>query len=195
MLDRIRFVTGNSHKLGEARETLSRLLPDLDVIGYDGPAPIESGVTFLENAQIKARAGFTATGEPCFADDSGICVDVMGGAPGIFSAIWSGTRSDESNCKLLLAQLSDIESASRQASFVCTIVAVLEPNLEVAFTGIWSGTIARAPSGDGGFGYDPIFIPDQFTQTAAEIPQFLKNSISHRALALQQLGAYLAYSH
>jgi XTP/dITP diphosphohydrolase len=194
MLERIRFVTGNSHKLGEARSSLASMLPQLEVLGYDGPAPTESGISFLENAQIKARAGYAATGEPCFADDSGICVDVMGGAPGIFSAIWSGTRSDETNRELLLAQLADIAPASRQASFVCTIVAVLAAGVEVAFTGVWTGSVAESARGEGGFGYDPIFIPEQFDVTAAELPDYLKNAISHRALALQQLGGFLSES-
>ena len=192
MLDRIRFVTGNSHKLAEARAILNPLQPALEVLGYDGQAPVESGATFLENAQIKARAGFAASGEPCFADDSGICVAVMGGSPGIFSAIWSGTRSDKANRDLLLAQLADIPADNRLASFVCTVVAVLAPDVEVAFTGVWSGSIAETARGEGGFGYDPVFVPDTFTVTAAELPDFLKNSISHRALAMQQLGAYLA---
>jgi XTP/dITP diphosphohydrolase len=191
MLSRIRFATGNSHKLGEARAALSGLLPNLEVLGHDGPEPIESGVSFLENAQIKARAGFESTGEPCFADDSGICVDVMGGAPGIFSAIWSGQRSDAGNRELLLAQLRDIPVEHRQASFVCTIALVVSSSVEAAFTGVWSGSLAEAARGNGGFGYDPIFIPDQFQVTAAELPEDLKNSISHRGMALQQLAQFL----
>lgn len=191
MLSRLRFATGNSHKLGEARAALSELLPNLEISGHDGPEPIESGVSFLENARIKARAGFEHTGEPCFADDSGICVDVMGGAPGIFSAIWSGQRSDTANRELLLAQLRDIPVEYRQASFVCTIALVVSPSVEAAFTGVWSGSLADDARGSGGFGYDPVFIPDQFQVSAAELPEDLKNSISHRGIALQQLAQFL----
>ncbi len=191
MLSRVRFITGNSHKLGEARAALATLFPALEIASYSGPEPIESGASFLENALIKARAGFAKTGEPCFADDSGICVDVMGGAPGIFSAIWSGTRSDEANRDLLLAQLRDISGEHRKASFVCTIALVLRSDFEASFTGVWSGSVSDAPRGSGGFGYDPIFIPDQFEVTAAELPEDLKSAISHRALALQQLAKFL----
>lgn len=191
MLERVTFATGNSHKLAEARNILQETLPNIEVSGYDGPEPIECGLSFVENALIKARTAFERTGEPCFADDSGICVDVMGGSPGIFSAIWSGARSDEANRDLLIAQLADIPSQHRQASFVCTIALVLRPDLEVAFTGVWPGSVADSARGSGGFGYDPIFIPDEFEVTAAELPIQLKNSISHRATALFQLAQFL----
>lgn len=177
--------------MGEARAALALVLPELEVLGYDGPEPVESGTSFLENARIKARAGFEQTGAACFADDSGICVDVMGGAPGIFSAIWSGTRADQDNRELLLAQLADIPSEHRRASFVCTIVLVLDSDTEAAFTGVWSGAVASSARGEGGFGYDPVFIPEGFQHTAAELPDSLKNSISHRAIALSALAQFL----
>ncbi len=184
------FATGNPHKVAEVQGILSALGSNLRIAGYQGPSPKETGVSFLENAAIKARAAFEATGVASFADDSGLCVDIMGGSPGIFSAIWSGTRDDATNRNLLLSQLEDIAPEHRQASFVCTIALVDASGLK-SFTGVWPGSIATEARGEGGFGYDPVFIPADFELTAAEIPADLKNQISHRALALQQLAQYL----
>ena len=182
------FATGDSHKLGEARKILSGAI---EVIGYDGPEPVENGTSFLDNALIKARAAFAATGKPSFADDSGIAVEVMGGAPGIFSAIWSGTRSDSANRDLLLAQMSDIPQEHRAASFVCT-VALVGPEGEVTFTGVWPGRLAFEVMGEGGFGYDPVFIPEGFEVTAAQLDPEIKNAYSHRFMAMKQLADYLS---
>lgn len=184
------FATGNKHKLAEAQQILGSKIPELEIETYEGPEPVESGTSFLENAMIKARAAFEATGQPAFADDSGISVEVMGGAPGIFSAIWSGTRSDQVNRDLLLAQLTDISQDHRQAAFVCTIALVTEDQ-EVSFTGIWQGRISDQAAGEGGFGYDPVFIPEGFEITAAQLEPELKSSYSHRAIALSQLAEYL----
>lgn len=184
------FATGNEHKVSEAQLILGQALPDLLILSHVGPEPIESGTSFLENALIKARAAFEATGKPAFADDSGISVEVMGGAPGIFSAIWAGGRSDLENRNLLLKQLEDIPAENRAASFVCTI-ALVEKSGETSFTGIWPGVIAMAPAGDGGFGYDPVFVPDGFEVTAAELEPEVKSSFSHRAMAMQQMTAFL----
>lgn len=184
------FATGNEHKVSEAQLILGKALPDLLILSHVGPEPIESGTSFLENALIKARAAFQATGKPAFADDSGISVEVMGGAPGIFSAIWAGGRSDVENRNLLLKQLEDIPAENRAASFVCTI-ALVEKSGETSFTGIWPGVIAMAPAGDGGFGYDPVFVPDGFEVTAAELEPEVKSSFSHRAMAMQQMAAFL----
>jgi XTP/dITP diphosphohydrolase len=185
------FATGNSHKLMEAREIFGRRAPQIQIQSFDGSSPVESGISFLENARIKALAAFQDTGKTAFADDSGICVDVMGGAPGSFSAGWSGTRSDETNRKLLLAQLQDVPIEHRAASFVCT-VSLIGDGVDVSFTGVWPGSISLEPRGSGGFGYDPIFIPEGFELTAAEIEPTLKNSISHRFLAMAQLADFLA---
>ena len=184
------FATGNKHKVQEAQLILGSRIPELEIGSFDGPEPVESGVSFLENAMIKARAAFEATGEAAFADDSGIAVEVMGGAPGIFSAIWSGTRSDETNRKLLLAQLEDIPEQNRAAAFVCTI-ALVEESGETSFTGVWPGRVAFEATGSGGFGYDPIFIPEGFEISAAEMEPEIKSTYSHRALAMQQLAEFL----
>jgi XTP/dITP diphosphohydrolase len=185
------FATGNQHKAQEAEAILKLANPEIRVLTYGGPEPIESGTTFLENALIKARAAFEATGKLSFADDSGIACEVMGGAPGIFSAIWSGTRDDATNRNLLLKQLEDIPQQHRAAAFVCTI-ALVGPDEELSFTGIWSGSIAMAVAGNGGFGYDPVFVPEGMNVTAAELEPEVKNSMSHRSMALQQMAEYLA---
>ena len=184
------FATGNAHKAAEAQQILRGRMPGVNVLTFDGESPVESGTSFLENALIKARAAHKATGKAAFADDSGISVEVMGGAPGIFSAIWSGTRDDQINRDLLLAQLEDIPMEHRGAAFVCT-VALVSDDAEVSFTGIWSGSIALQAAGDGGFGYDPVFIPEGFSETAAELDPEVKNSMSHRFLAMQQMASYL----
>ena len=185
------FATGNKHKAQEAEAILKLANPKVQVLTYSGPEPIESGTTFLENAMIKARAAFEATGQLSFADDSGIACEVMGGAPGIFSAIWSGTRDDATNRNLLLKQLEDIPAEHRAAAFICTI-ALVGPDEEVSFTGIWPGTISFDVAGDGGFGYDPVFVPEGLEVTAAELEPKVKNSMSHRSMALQQMAEYLA---
>ena len=185
------FATGNKHKAAEAEAILRQANPNIRVLTYGGPEPVESGTSFLENALIKARAAFEATGKLSFADDSGIACEVMGGAPGIFSAIWSGTRDDATNRNLLLRQLEDIPAEHRSAAFVCTI-ALVGPDEELSFTGIWPGSMAMQVAGSGGFGYDPVFIPQGLMVTAAELDAEVKNSMSHRFMALQQMAEYLA---
>ena len=184
------FATGNQHKVSEAQLILGSKIPKLEIISHDGSEPVESGITFLDNALIKARAAHQATGQPAFADDSGLAVEVMGGAPGIFSAIWSGTRSDQVNRELLLEQLRDIPDQHRAASFVCTI-ALVEADGETSFTGVWPGRIAFAAAGENGFGYDPVFIPEGFEVTAAQLDAEVKSSFSHRAMAMQQMAEFL----
>lgn len=183
--------THNSHKVQEVGAILAQEVDGLELLGYDGPEPVEDGSSFLENAFIKARAAYLHTGVASIADDSGIAVEILGGSPGIFSAGWSGTRDNATNRQLLLAQLKDIKPEHRGASFVCTI-ALVDKDREVSFTGIWPGAIALEESGEHGFGYDPIFVPEGFEVTAAQLPPEVKNSISHRALALEQLANYLA---
>ena len=183
--------THNAHKVQEVGAILGRTVPQLTVLGYDGPEPIEDGTTFLENALIKARAAFAHTGLPAMADDSGIAVEILGGSPGIFSARWAGGRDNVANRQLLLAQLADVKPENRAASFVCTI-ALVTADAELSFTGIWPGSVATAESGEHGFGYDPVFIPEGFEVTAAQLEPEVKNSLSHRSLALEQLAGYLS---
>ena len=189
---KIVLATHNEHKVVELAAILGALVPGLELVGYDGPEPVEDGVTYAENALIKARAAHAHTGLPSIADDSGIAVEVLGGSPGIFSARWSGTRDAIANRRLLLEQLKDVKPEHRGAAFVCTIALVgLESDDEITFTGIWPGSVAFAESGDAGFGYDPIFVPEGFEVSAAELEPEVKNSMSHRTLAIEQLASFL----
>ena len=182
--------THNQGKVEELRAILQAQVPGLELVGYDGPSPVEDGLSFLENAMIKARAAYEHTGLPSIADDSGVAVEVLGGSPGIFTAQWSGTRDNAANRKLLLAQLADIAPEHRAAAFICTL-ALVGPNGDASFTGIWSGKIATEERGTNGHGYDSVFIPEGFELTAAELEPEGKNAYSHRSQALGQLSAFL----
>ena len=182
--------THNAHKVKEVAAILEPIAPGLTLLGYDGPEPVEDGTSFLENSLIKARAAFAHSGKASIADDSGIAVEILGGSPGIFSARWSGSKDDAKNRQLLLAQLKDVPEGHRQASFICTISLVSEAG-EQSFTGVCSGRIAMGESGENGFGYDPIFIPEGFEVTTGELEPIVKNSISHRSMALSQLASFL----
>lgn len=200
---RIVLATHNPHKVEEFGAIVAATRPDLEVVGYDGPEPVEDGVTFSENALIKARAAAADTGLPALADDSGICVDVLGGAPGVFSAYWAGHAKDASaNLNLLLDQLSDIRDPHRTAQFVSTIALVMPPSTgsgtkaEHVVQGVWPGRLATAASGVGGFGYDPVFIPDGQVagaeRTVGEWTADEKNAASHRSRAFTALAPLLA---
>ncbi|MFZ4116978.1 MAG: RdgB/HAM1 family non-canonical purine NTP pyrophosphatase [Rhodoluna sp.] len=179
-----------THNQGKVQELRAILEPvGLELVGYEGPEPVEDGVSFLENALIKARAAYKHTGLPALADDSGLAVEILGGSPGIFTAIWSGTKDNVANRQLLLAQLKDIAPEHRTASFVCTIALVTDEG-ETSFTGVWPGSIATEERGTNGHGYDPVFIPEGLTQTAAELEPEVKNALSHRAQALSSLISY-----
>lgn len=199
---RIVLATHNAHKVAEFHEIIRAEHPGLTVVGYDGPEPVEDGVTFAENALIKARAAAAHTGLPALADDSGICVDVLGGSPGVFSAYWAGHRKDDTaNLELLLDQLRDVGDAHRAATFVSTIALVVPgvgggSAIEHVVEGRWPGTLAHAASGADGFGYDPIFVPDGqepgHETSVAEWEAGRKNASSHRARAFTALMPLLA---
>jgi XTP/dITP diphosphohydrolase len=190
--------THNRHKVEEFQAIVAATRPDLQVIAYDGPEPVEDGVTFAENALIKARAAAAHTGLPALADDSGICVDVLGGAPGVFSAYWAGHAKDAAaNLNLLLDQLSDIADPHRTAQFVSTIALVVPGDAadERVVEGVWPGRLAPAAAGEGGFGYDPVFIPDGQNGEERTVGQWSaaeKNAVSHRARAFEALAPLLA---
>lgn len=196
----------NAHKLEELRRILTPLVPGIELLGYDGPEPVENGVSFEENALIKARAAAAHTGLPAIADDSGISVDILGGCPGIFSARWGGPeRSDTGNVDLLLWQLSDLADEHRGAAFMCAAALVLpgsddgvvaggavgETGDEVAVLSAWRGSVLRVPAGEGGFGYDPIFLPEGETRSAAELTAEEKDAVSHRRRAFTALSKEL----
>jgi len=196
---RLVLATHNAHKVGELRAILAPLLPGLDpaaVLGakdVGAPEPVEDGVTFAENALIKARALAAATGLPAVADDSGLAVDVLGGAPGIFSARWCGRHGDDAaNLALLLAQVADVPDEHRGARFVCAAALVTPDGFEHVETGALVGTLAREPRGSGGFGYDPALVPLGETRTCAQLTPDEKNAISHRGQAFRALAPVVA---
>lgn len=195
MTRRLVLATRNAHKVGELREILADVLADLDldIVGLadfpDVPDVIEDGVTFAENALLKARAVAAATGSPALADDSGLAVDVLGGAPGIFSARWSGRHGDDrANLELLLAQLSDVRDEHRGAGFVCAAAIALPDGRTRVEEGHFRGTLTREPRGSNGFGYDPILLVDGDTRTSAELSPAEKNAVSHRGTAFRALS-------
>jgi XTP/dITP diphosphohydrolase len=156
---------------------------------------IEDGKTFVENALIKARHASAATGLPALADDSGIVVDALGGAPGLLSARYAGAHGDaEANNRKLLEALRDVPEAQRTARFVAVIVLLRHADdpLPLIAQGIWEGCVLEAPRGENGFGYDPVFFDPELGRGAGELEPELKNRISHRGRALQQLRQLLA---
>lgn len=182
--------THNAHKVAEFQALFDAAGAAYTVLGYDGPSPAETGTSFAENALIKARAAAEHTGKIAFADDSGLCVDVMGGAPGIFSARWAGVAaSDQANRILLLEQLAEIAEPHRTAAFHCEIAVVIPGAQPTEFTvsARWPGQLAHEAAGEHGFGYDPIFVPEGFAISAAELAPAVKNQHSHRARAFTAL--------
>ncbi|MDY0969820.1 XTP/dITP diphosphatase [Siccibacter turicensis] len=183
--------TGNAGKVRE----LAALLADfgLDIIaqtelGVDSAD--ETGLTFIENAILKARHAARITGLPAIADDSGLAVDALGGAPGIYSARYAGEdASDRQNLEKLLAALESVPDDKRQAQFHCVLVYLrhAEDPTPLVCHGSWAGVIARTPAGEGGFGYDPIFYVPSVGKTAAELSRDEKSAISHRGQALKLL--------
>lgn len=192
---RLVLATHNPHKLAELRAILAEAAPGIDpaeiVVAPDTGAdqPTEDGVTFAENALIKARALAAHTGLPAVADDSGLAVDILGGAPGIFSARWCGRHGDDrANLELLLAQLADVPAAHRGAAFVCAAALALPDGREFVETGELRGRLLAAPVGTGGFGYDPILAPHGEQRSCAQLTPGEKNAISHRGKAFRALA-------
>ena len=203
---RLVLATRNAHKVTELLRLLRPHVPglaDSDVVaasalaGLGLPDPgevVESGVTFAENALLKARAVAAATGVAAVADDSGLCVAVLGGAPGVFSARWAGRHGDdEANLRLLLSQLVDVPDGHRTAWFECA-AALVDPaggTSEVVTTGRLTGVLTHEPRGRGGFGYDPVLVPDGDGRTCAELAPQEKDAISHRGQAMAALAPRL----
>ncbi|WP_072313859.1 RdgB/HAM1 family non-canonical purine NTP pyrophosphatase [Agrococcus sp. Marseille-P2731] len=178
--------THNPHKVEELGRILAPLLPGVELVPDDGPEAVEDGDTFEANALIKARAAHQRTGLPALADDSGIEVDALGGAPGIHSARYAGTRDDRDNLELLLTNLGD--GQDRTARFVCA-AAWVDSAGEIVVRGEWQGEVADAPRGEGGFGYDPIFVPhDGGGRAAGELTAEEKDALSHRRIAFTALA-------
>ena len=192
--------TRNAKKITELeRILLAAGLTDVELAGpelYSAlPEIPETGLTFAENALIKARAVAAATGLPAVADDSGLCVDALNGMPGILSARWSGRFGDlpagpgrdVSNLHLVLDQVADVPDEALGANFTCAAALVQPDGTEHVVEGIATGHLIRAPRGDGGFGYDPIFVPEGETRTTAELSPQEKDAISHRGRAFRAL--------
>ncbi|MFE2429670.1 RdgB/HAM1 family non-canonical purine NTP pyrophosphatase [Streptomyces sp. NPDC059373] len=191
-MTRLILATRNAGKITELRAILADAGLPHELVGADAypevPDVKETGVTFAENALLKAHALARATGHPAVADDSGLCVDVLGGAPGIFSARWSGKHGDDrANLELLLAQLSDIDEAHRGAHFACAAALALPDGTERVVEGRLLGTLRHEPAGEGGFGYDPILQPLGESRTCAQMTPEEKNAISHRGKAFRAL--------
>ncbi|WP_156738292.1 MULTISPECIES: RdgB/HAM1 family non-canonical purine NTP pyrophosphatase [unclassified Mycobacterium] len=192
MMTRLLVASRNPKKLAELRRVLDGAgLSGLTLVSLNDVAPFdespETGATFEDNALAKARDGFAATGLACVADDSGLEVAALNGMPGVLSARWCGHHGDDgANTALLLAQLRDVPDERRGAAFV-SACALVSPSGEVVVRGEWPGAIAREARGDGGFGYDPVFIPDGDDRTAAQLSPAEKDAVSHRGRALALL--------
>ncbi len=183
--------SGNAGKLAELRDLLGDAGIDLHAQSEFGVEDAEeTGLTFVENAILKARHAARATGLPSLGDDSGLCVDVLDGAPGLYSARYAGTHGDAgANIVKLLDALRDVPEQQRSARFVCVLALLrhAEDPQPLIAEGVWEGRILFAPRGEGGFGYDPVFFDPERNMGAAELDAALKNRISHRGRALALL--------
>lgn len=198
-MNKVLLATRNRKKLVELQRILDGALGAhrIALLGLDDveeyPELPETGLTFGENALIKAREGCRRTGLPTIADDSGLAVDALNGMPGVFSARWSGRHGDDhANLQLVLDQIGDVPDEHRGAAFVCTVALVLPGGKEHLVDGRQSGRLLRAPRGDGGFGYDPIFLGDGQERTNAELTPEEKDAVSHRGKALRELAKLVA---
>jgi XTP/dITP diphosphohydrolase len=185
--------TRNAHKVGELQAILTDAGVDVLLLGMDAfpavPDVVEDGLTFATNALKKARETAAATQLPCVADDSGLCVDALNGMPGVFSARWAGRHGDDpANLALVLAQLVEVADEFRSARFECAAALALPSGEERVVTGVVEGVLLRAQRGAGGFGYDPIFLPEGHDRTTAEMSPAEKNAISHRGRAFRALA-------
>jgi XTP/dITP diphosphohydrolase len=196
--------TRNAKKLDELRRILDAApaTGDVTLLGLDGAPPYpevpETGLTFVDNALLKAREAVARTALPAISDDSGLAVDALNGMPGVFSARWAGRHGDgqavrdRANLELLLAQIEDVADAHRRASFVCVAALVFPDGREFTVEGTMRGRLIRSPRGDQGFGYDPIFVADGRSVTNAELTPADKDEISHRGRALRALAEVIA---
>lgn len=189
--------TANPGKLLELNRILAAGHVGVELLGLadfpGAPDVAETGATFAENALLKARAIAAFTGLPSIADDSGLCCDALNGMPGVLSARWSGRHGDDAgNLRLLLNQLGDVPDERRGAHFACSAALALPTGREHVSEGILRGHLIREPRGTGGFGYDPIFVPDGEERTTAELSAAEKDAISHRGRAFRGLAPVIA---
>ena len=194
---RVLLATHNAKKLAELDRILRPLVPDVEVLGLDDvppyAEPAETEPTFHGNALLKARVALAHHRIPALAEDSGLCVDALNGMPGVLSARWAGRGEGRPHgYELLLDQLSDVPDERRGAAFVSWVVLLLPDGTEHVAEGRLAGTIAREPRGSGGFGYDPVFVPEGESRTAAEMSPAEKDAVSHRGRAVRQIAPIVA---
>ena len=192
---RVVLATRNEGKIAELNRILAAVGGKVEIVGLesfpDAPDVPETGLTFADNALLKARAIAAYTGLPAVSDDSGLATDALHGMPGVLSARWSGKHGDDTaNLELLLGQLAD--SGERGAAFVCVAALVVPGGGEWTATGVLAGTLTRAPRGGNGFGYDPIFVPEGLNKTTAELSPAEKDAISHRGRAFRAIAPLVA---
>lgn len=197
MTERIVLATRNAHKVSELQRILSAAGLAVDLVGLEefpgAPEVAETESSFAGNALLKARAIADFTGLPAIADDSGLCVDALNGMPGIYSARWAGRHGDDrANLELVLGQMADVPDTRRGAQFVCAAAWVVPGQSEHVIEGVLEGSLARAPRGSHGFGYDPIFVPRGYVLTTAELRPEEKDAISHRGQAFRSLAQFMA---
>lgn len=193
---RVLLATRNAGKVDELRQILAEAAPHVELVGLDAveeyPETPETELTFAGNALLKARDGVKHTGLATIADDSGLAVDALNGMPGVLSARWAGAAKDDAaNNALLLEQLADVADEHRGAKFVCAAAIVWPDGRELVVHGEMPGRVGRGPKGAGGFGYDPLFTPDGFDRTSAELSPAEKNAVSHRGKAFRELASRL----
>ncbi|WP_248960491.1 RdgB/HAM1 family non-canonical purine NTP pyrophosphatase [Sphaerisporangium perillae] len=191
-MPRVVLATRNEGKIVELRRILTEADQKIELVGLEEFPEIgevaETGLTFAENALLKAHAVSSASGLPAVADDSGLCVDALNGMPGVFSARWSGSHGDDAaNLALLLAQVSDVPDGRRGAHFACAAALALPSGEERVVEGTLTGSLIRGPRGTNGFGYDPIFVPEGESRTTAELSPAQKDAVSHRGRAFRAL--------
>ena len=196
-MKKIVLATANTHKVIEFQRILNELLPDLELVAasqFPGVAEIEeTGSTFAENALIKARAINEFTNLPALADDSGLVVEALNGAPGIFSARYAGINADDkANVMKLLNEIKGLDQSLLSAKFECSIALVdKSQDLELVVDGQMPGQVIKEVRGENGFGYDPIFVPQGLTKTSSELSDSEKDKISHRGIALRKISVIL----
>ena len=193
---RVVLATRNAGKIAELGRILADVGGGVEIVGLesfpDAPDVPETGLTFADNALLKARAIAACTGLPAVSDDSGLAADALHGMPGVLSARWAGRHGDDTaNLELLLGQLADVDE--RGAAFVCVAALALpDGGGEWTATGVLAGTLTRAPRGGNGFGYDPIFVPEGLSVTTAELAPSEKDAISHRGRAFRAIAPLIA---